>query len=420
MIEMKELFNALYDSCRMRKNFKKGGVDVKIPEGAEFIISRLNLHGYRGDIVGGCVRDFLLGKEPNDYDITTDALPDKMREIFCDVRTLDTGIKHGTLTVIVDKVPYEVTTYRIDGEYTDNRHPDRVSFTDKLSDDLSRRDFTVNAMCYNDRDGLTDIFGGAEDLSRGIIRAVGNPVQRFSEDALRILRALRFAATLDFEIDFETSRAIFETAHLLKNVSRERIYIEWKKLMAGIGAARILRGYSGIIATVIPELCGFDPSLLPPEFCEAEPDIRELALFALASRDKAKDSFDSAMQGLRSDNKHRGFGKAVLEGLDLSTENETDLRLLLVKIGAECALSTVKLKVLLNSADAAILTLLNQILASNPCYRISDMDINGNDLVEIGIKGKAIGDTLETLLRMIAEGKLENKKEELLKVAKSL
>lgn len=393
---------------------------MKIPEGAEFIISRLNLHGYRGDIVGGCVRDFLLGKEPNDYDITTDALPDKMREIFCDVRMVDTGIKHGTLTVIVDKVPYEVTTYRIDGEYTDNRHPDKVSFTDKLSDDLSRRDFTVNAMCYNDRDGLTDIFGGKEDLSRGIIRAVGDPVQRFSEDALRILRALRFAATLNFEIDPETSMAIFETAHLLKNVSRERIYIEWKKLIAGIGASRILRGYSGIISAVIPELANLDVSKLPSGFFEAEPEIRELALFAIASRERAKDSFISAMQGLHSDNKHRNFGKTVLESLDFNTENETDLRLLLVKIGAECALGTLRLKVLMNSADAKMLTMINQILASNPCYRISDMDINGNDLAQIGIKGKAIGDTLTRLLYMIAEGKLKNKKDELLKVANSL
>ncbi len=393
---------------------------MKIPHGAEFIISRLNAHGHRGDIVGGCVRDFLLGKEPADFDITTDALPDEMHSIFSDLRTVDTGIKHGTLTVLVDSVPYEVTTYRIDGKYTDNRHPDRVSFTDKLSDDLSRRDFTVNAMCYNERDGITDIFGGREDLSRGIIRAVGTPVQRFREDSLRILRALRFASTLDFEIEKETARAIFETVDLLRNVSRERIYVEWKKLISGVGAARILREYGSVITVVIPELSGICDFPMPTGFSKAESEIRELSLFCLASREAAARKFSAAMQSLRSDNKHKKFGICVLENLGLETQNETDLRLLLVKIGAECTLGVIKLKILLGMAKEAELSLLNEILAANPCYRITDMKLNGNDLSEIGIRGRAIGDTLDKLLLLIARGKVANEKEELLKVAKTL
>jgi tRNA nucleotidyltransferase (CCA-adding enzyme) len=254
--------------------------------------------------VGGCVRDFLLGKTPNDFDITTDALPEQMRQIFSDVRTVDTGIKHGTLTVIVDSVPYEVTTYRIDGEYTDNRHPDKVSFTGKLSDDLSRRDFTVNAMCYNENDGLTDIFGGKEDLKAGIIRAVGDPVLRFSEDSLRILRALRFASTLDFEIEPETSKAIFKTSALLSNVSRERIYAEWKKLISGTSASRILRKYGSVICEVIPELSDVCNYSLPLGFDKADPEIRELSLFCLGLCEDASLKFSSAMKSLRSDNKH--------------------------------------------------------------------------------------------------------------------
>lgn len=393
---------------------------MKIPNGAEFIISRLNAHGHRGDIVGGCVRDFLLGKEPADFDITTDALPDEMRSIFFDLRTVDTGIKHGTLTVLVDSVPYEVTTYRIDGEYTDNRHPDKVSFTDKLSDDLSRRDFTVNAMCYNEKDGLTDIFGGKDDLSAGIIRAVGDPVLRFQEDSLRILRALRFAATLDFVIEEKTAKAIFETSNLLLNVSRERIYAEWKKLISGVGAARILHEYGNIIAIVIPELSGVFDSRMPAGFTEAEAGIRELALFSITSRENAAEKFALAMQSLRSDNKHKNFGISVLKNLDFPVENETDIRLLLVKIGAECTLGVIKLKILLGMAEDSLLSLASEILASNPCYRISDMDINGNDLSNMGIHGREIGEMLGRLLVLIAEGKIENKKEELLKVARTL
>ena len=393
---------------------------MKIPKGAEFIISRLNAHGRRGDIVGGCVRDFLLGKEPADFDITTDALPEQMRSIFSDLRTADTGIKHGTLTVIVDSVPYEVTTYRIDGEYTDNRHPDKVSFTDKLYDDLSRRDFTVNAMCYNDNDGLTDIFGGEKDLSNGIIRAVGDPVSRFQEDSLRILRALRFAATLDFVIEEETEKAIFNTAHLLVNVSRERIYAEWKKLVSGVGATRIISEYGSVIATVIPELSSMCENPLPDGFAEADGQIRELALFALASHEDAAQRFAFAMQSLRSDKKHRIFGASVLQNLDSFVENETDIRLLFVKIGVERALGVIKLKILLGKADESLLSLATQILASNPCCRISDMMINGNDLSDIGIRGREIGQMLDRLLIMIAEGRVENKKEELLALAKTL
>lgn len=393
---------------------------MKMPHGAELIISRLNANGYRGDAVGGCVRDFLLGKVPNDYDITTDALPDEMRRIFSDLRTIDTGIKHGTLTVMVDSEPYEVTTYRIDGEYSDNRHPDKVSFTNKLSDDLSRRDFTVNAMCYNPSDGVTDIFGGREDLKNGVIRAVGDPVLRFSEDALRILRALRFAATLNFSIEPATSSAIFEKAHLLSGVSRERIYTEWRKLISGVGASRILREYGDVISLVIPELAGVGKISFPDGFLTADGDIRELSLFAITGTSDTAMKFESAMHSLRSDNKHKRFGAAILQSLGASTESEVDIMRLLVKAGDSCTLGVIKLKMLLGTASEKTLELYNKILSLNPCYRISDMDINGNDLSDIGIKGREIGEVLGKLLSLIADGKVKNEREELLAVAKAL
>ena len=211
-------------------------IKIHLPSEVRLIIDRLNKGGYRADIVGGSVRDAHLGREIGDYDITTDAPPERTAELFSDFRTVETGIKHGTLTVVIDKAPYEITTYRTDGEYLDNRHPSSVSFTRELSLDLSRRDFTVNAMCYNERDGLTDLFDGRGDLERRLIRTVGEPPLRFSEDALRILRALRFASVLDFEIEENTARAVREYAHLLENVSRERIYTEWLKLLSGRGA----------------------------------------------------------------------------------------------------------------------------------------------------------------------------------------
>ena len=391
---------------------------MKLPGDVEFIIERLNSRGHRADIVGGCVRDRLLSKEPNDYDITTDATPDEMREIFSDLRTIDTGIKHGTLTVLLDSVPYEVTTYRLDGKYSDNRHPDTVSFTDKLSDDLSRRDFTVNAMCYNTKDGFTDLFFGKRDLDMRLIRAVGDPVKRFSEDALRILRALRFASTLDFEIEENTSLAIFKTKELLLSVSAERINSEWKKLISGVGAYRILEKYSSVISTVIPEL---DIKKLPCEkaFLSAEPEIRELSLFALNSENAVGDSFISAMSRLKSDNRRKNFGASVLESFLLPCSEKRDVRLLLVRCGREAALGVLKLRVLLGLSNSDDLHSLNNIIDSGECYRVQDMKINGDDLFCLGLRGKEIGKTLNELLYKIALGEAENKREELIALVKS-
>ena len=168
---------------------------MRLPENVMLIIERLGARGYRADVVGGPVRDFLLGKTPSDFDLTTDALPEQIKAAFSDLRTVDTGIKHGTVSVIIGGEQYEITTYRIDGEYTDSRHPDSVTFTPDITEDLRRRDFTMNAIAYNPRAGITDPFGGREDVARGVIRAVGEPRLRFTEDALRILRGVRFRAT---------------------------------------------------------------------------------------------------------------------------------------------------------------------------------------------------------------------------------
>ncbi len=225
---------------------------IKIPEKAKFIIDTIQAAGFEAYVVGGCVRDSLLGREPGDWDITTSAKPEQVKALFR--RTIDTGIQHGTVTVMMDKEGFEVTTYRIDGKYEDSRHPKEVTFTPNLEEDLKRRDFTINAMAYNDSQGLIDIFGGQEDIARGIIRCVGEATQRFKEDALRIMRAIRFSAQLGYTIEEDTATAIRQLAPTLQNISAERIQVELVKLMVSAHPDYLRQAYElGITAVILPE-----------------------------------------------------------------------------------------------------------------------------------------------------------------------
>ena len=227
-------------------------MNIKIPKAAQHIINVLYDNGYEAFVVGGCVRDSLMGIEPKDWDITTSASPLDIKRLFS--RTVDTGIKHGTVTVLIDKVGYEVTTYRIDGEYKDSRHPEGVTFTKDLTQVLKRRDFTINAMAYNDKVGIVDKFNGIEDLNNKIIKCVGIPYDRFEEDALRILRAVRFSAQLNFTIEKDTKNAIEELAHTLKNISAERIKVEIDKILMSKHPDKIIDAYRlGITKIILPE-----------------------------------------------------------------------------------------------------------------------------------------------------------------------
>ena len=225
---------------------------IELPKKVLFIINNLQLAGYDAFAVGGCVRDSILARKPQDWDITTSAKPEAIKEIFR--RTVDTGIEHGTVTVMIGKDSYEVTTYRIDGAYEDSRHPKEVRFTNCLEEDLRRRDFTINAMAYNDDVRLVDVFGGMQDLNHHLIRCVGDPRERFSEDALRILRAVRFSAQLDFPIEPDTAKAVKELAPNLKNISAERIQTELVKLLTSPHPERIQDACElGITKVVLPE-----------------------------------------------------------------------------------------------------------------------------------------------------------------------
>ncbi len=223
-------------------------------EQGNWVLSQLEAAGYEAFYVGGCVRDHLMGKEAHDCDLTTSALPQEVAAVFAGCRVIETGIRHGTLTLMLDGQPFEITTYRVEAAYSDHRHPDAVRFTRTLRDDLSRRDFTMNAIAMDKAGRMTDLFGGQADIANQIVRCVGDPMLRFEEDALRILRALRFSAVLGFSIEEETRQAIFAQRALLSHVSCERIFEELTKLLCGAYAGRILQDYFDVLCTVLPEL----------------------------------------------------------------------------------------------------------------------------------------------------------------------
>ncbi len=387
---------------------------IILPRGAELIIDRLHKHGYRADVVGGAVRNAYLGRDIPDYDITTNARPEQVKEIFSDMHTIDTGIKHGTVTVRIDGEGYEVTTYRLDGEYKDARHPESVQFTDELALDLSRRDFTMNAMCYNRKDGITDLFGGISDIERKTVRTVGQARTRFSEDALRILRALRFASVLDFEIEEGTRAAIFEKAHLLSEISAERIWVELKKLISGVGAHRILREYREIFESIL----SLSLKKMPPKkaFDSGNGSARILSLFYMGS-DKPSESFDNAMLALHTDNKTRKDGAAALQVIEeFSLATERQILLALMKYGIDAVELAVNGGIVVGKYTCAVQDNLQRALISGLPYTLSGLAIGGRELMSVGLKGEKIGEVLTALLIAVIEGKCENTKEALLQM----
>lgn len=384
-----------------------------LPKNAEFIINSLKVHGYDAYAVGGCVRDHLLGKTAGDYDLTTSATPEQMKAVFSDCYLIETGIKHGTLTLLLDSVPYEITTYRIDGKYNDSRHPEYVSFTRNITEDLARRDFTVNAIAYNPHTGFVDPFGGMKDIEIGVIRTVGDPTVRFTEDALRIMRALRFSAVLGFRIEENTAMAMREKKNLISKVSRERIYAEWKKLISGKDSYRVLSEYRNIIEYIIPWISGYK---LPDEsvFLSADGDVRELSLFVTEPYGEASLRFAEAMRYLKTDSAHIETGISILARLSCPVSDRISVHVLLADLKEKTTEKFIKLKILLGDAKENCLDILKGLLEEGACYKISDLKIDGNDLLALGYKGRKIGETLERLLLSVSEEKIENERESLL------
>ena len=397
---------------------------IDLPKNVKKIIESLNKHGFEGFAVGGCVRDSLLKKTPTDWDITTDALPVDMKKIF--KKTFDTGIAHGTVTVLMDGVGYELTTYRIDGNYSDGRHPDSVSFSKNLSEDLCRRDFTINAMAYSNKKGIVDLFDGRKDLQKGIIRAVGDAKKRFDEDALRMLRAVRFAAQLGFKIEDDTFAAIKEKAKLLSNVSKERIFVELNKSLNGDFAQNIKMVYtSGLYRYIGKEFAKLDENIYdfyPRKF----PNKKHMYWAVFLENIENVEAVKKILFELKSDNATRNNTYLLVKELkNPLPSSDEDIRWSLHRIGADLFCDYIEiLKSDKKNVDILdkIDTIENRyslILKENHAYEISMLDITGKDLMDIGIsKGPKIGEVLEFLLKKVIENPMNNEKSSLLRLAK--
>lgn len=435
---------------------------IVLPQGVAFLIKELESSGFEAWAVGGCVRDSLLGITPHDWDVCTSAQPGQTLSVFRGRRVIETGIKHGTVTVLLDSVPYEVTTYRTEGIYSDNRRPDSVSFVLSLQEDLSRRDFTVNAMAFHPSRGLYDDFGGAEDLRNKIIRCVGDPAIRFSEDALRIMRALRFSATYSFTIEEKTAQALLDLKDRLLLIAPERIREELMRLIAGAAATDILREYAQVLFTVLPELAPmhgfeqFNPShhldiwehtLQSVSAMTPEPMLRLAMLLhdagkpACFFRDKKgvghfyghpQESYKIAgevMTRLRFDNlTMKTVEELVLHHDEVIPAKESSILHWLHRIGETRLRQLTAVK----RADAmaqhpdkreeklrdigALECCLLLVLQKKLPYRLKDLAITGEDLKSAGIApGPQVGRILNSLLVKVMDGELQNEKDALLK-----
>ncbi|MBE5970115.1 MAG: CCA tRNA nucleotidyltransferase [Lachnospiraceae bacterium] len=402
---------------------------MNLPEAVENIIETLDKAGFEGFIVGGCVRDACLGVEPKDWDITTSAKPEEVKALF--KRTIDTGIEHGTVTVMIERQGYEVTTYRIDGKYKDGRHPEEVVFTPSLEEDLKRRDFTINAMAYNESAGLVDLYGGMDDLKAKRIRCVGDAAQRFREDALRILRALRFSAQLGFDISEETKSAILEIKENLKLISKERIREELNKLLLSDEPEKISLVHDFALAGIIYENGG-KPVIFPSECgdkmlsaLKASAKIKELR-WSIYLNSLSGEEANVFMRALKFDNKTTATVKKLCAFSDVKIDcEEISVKHMIQKVGLSEFDLLIALQNLLGFCDdttaGALMDIKEKIVKRGDALFLKDLKINGSDLLECGIKkGENIGKMLELLLEKVVEDYSLNDREKLFKIVDEL
>ena len=395
-------------------------VRIQLPYEVEWVIGKIRDAGYEAFAVGGCVRDTLLGRTPEDWDVTTSARPEAVKAIF--ERTVDTGLQHGTVTVLKNRKGYEVTTYRIDGEYHDGRHPDSVEFTPNLLEDLKRRDFTINAMAYSHETGIVDEFGGMEDLKAGIVRCVGRPEDRFTEDALRLLRALRFSAQLGFEIEESTYAAIKTIAPNLAKVSKERVQAELTKLLLSAHPERILLlKETGLSAQIVP---GFDAVFAPALFSQlsqlpAEKSLRWAGFLLCQSTKQA----EAVLKGLKMDNETIGNVSRMIEGAKETLPLEKPaVRRAMSRYTPYQLEGALKLKELMGSPDAEeIRRLREEIIRDGDCVSLKDLAVKGRDLLEAGVeRGPMVGEILNHLFDLVLLHPEKNDRELLLKEVRRL
>lgn len=371
-------------------------MDIKIPRYVNTVLRTLRAAGCESFVVGGCVRDALMGKAPSDWDVCTSAKPEEIKGIFSDQKTIDMGIRHGTVAVLTKGGPVEVTTYRIDGEYLDGRHPEKVEFTESLEEDLARRDFTMNAIAYHPQRGLVDPFYGREAITMRRIVCVGAPEKRFEEDALRILRGLRFASVQGFQIDRDSAAAMKTCAGLIRNVSVERINVELSKLITGAFADRVLEEFTEIIKIAVPDII--------PTPIQQVPAILPVRLALLFPQDT-----ETVLRKLKYDNRTIKSASALARLFQEPEPRESiETKKLLSREGEEIA--RLYFESLGRSEE------LENLFKSKACYSIRQLAVNGRDLISAGVEpGQEIGRTLNRLLDLVIEGKIENDRETLLR-----
>ncbi len=427
-------------------------------------IDLLKSNGFEAFLIGGSVRDFIMELPIGDIDITTNATPQQVKKVFHDFRVIETGIKHGTVTVLIDNEPLEITTYRNEGTYSDNRHPDEVTFSKSLKDDVIRRDFTMNAIAFDFSNSFCDLVGGMEDIESKTIRCIGNAETRFCEDALRILRALRFSSVLGFTIEENTKNAIHKCKDLLNNISAERIREEFTKLICGKNVYNVLQEFSDVISVFIPEIKNsinfkqenrhhcydvYTHTLKAVEKSKSDAIIR-LSLFfhdigkpIVAHFDekgeqhyyghpkKSAELTEEIMKRLRFDNdtKNKVVTLVAFHDSPIMVNNNTfpdkkRLKKIMSKIGKDLICDLIHIKYCDNTAQnpaffrgedfyKATYSMIDEIISQQECFSIKDLKINGNDLIAMGFKGKEIGKILEKLLECIINEKIKNDYDEI-------
>ncbi len=431
-----------------------------ISENAKAALNLLRKSGFEAYLIGGYARDFAMGKTPHDIDIATSAVPEKIKQVFDGFNVIETGIKHGTVTIILGGEPIEITAYRKESAYSDNRHPDSVEFTDSLKEDTARRDFTMNALALNENSGIVDYHGGLHDIKNRIIRCVGEPNQRFREDALRIIRALRFSSVLDFEIEPQTESAIFKNKALLKNVSAERIYIEFSKMLCGKAIKRVFLRYIDVLAEIIPELAEMknfnqqnphhiytvsEHTATVIENIEPNPRLRFAALFHDIGKPRtfsidtdgighfyshsevSAEIADNIMTKLKFDRDSREYIYLLVKRHDAPISPEVkSVKRLMNKFSPKFFFDLVKLQRADNlglnpeyfyrQRDYDLLeSLANKIIAENSCFSLKNLAVNGSDIIKSGVReGKEVGRILNLLLDGVIDGKVKNEKDALL------
>lgn len=405
---------------------------INLPPKVRYIINKIYENNYEAYIVGGCVRDAILGFEPNDYDITTSASPNTIQEIFKDFKCIETGIEHGTVSVVIEDEIFEITTYRIEGEYKDHRRPDKVDFTDRLEEDLKRRDFTINAMAYNEKKGLIDLFGGKEDLNNKIIKTVGNPYDRFNEDGLRMIRAIRFSSKLNFTIEKETLKAIYDKSFIINNISLERITDEFTKIILSdkpenikyLFETKLLKYLNISNEDNIDKLTQFYNEIIILNKINKNLEKRLALLDYIVEKNNINcKSFCNELIYSKKIIKNHNIILTLLKNIEIDHLNKVEIKKILSGVDRNLLEEYLDISRIIYDKEKKvdeIIDILSEIEENNECYIIKNLKVNGRDIMSLGYKNKEVGEVLNYLLEIVIEDYTLNKKDVLIKKIKEI